>query len=371
MSTTSGYDEQQKIIRNKINSELEILPDIFTKYTESLYNAHKTSSTIHATLVTLSSCFRTIYQDYYLFDETFYEKITSKEIAYYFDAKCDLSIKSLQRNWSILNSFFNFLLDNNYISESPMASIRRPIDRNTDRKLRYLNRNELDQLLMTVKHNSTRFTAFRDEIIIKIAISTGLDISDMVNLNFDHIDFINGTMRVINKKGERIIPLGNSIISLLKKWVQFRNQYFKGSDTSALFVSSQKHRLSVDAVSHMLAKYCEQANVPIISFKDLKSTMVYLLAKENVSMHDIMKFLGVTDYLIVVQAYDAAMIERNINIHDTINDLFDKSEYGDSDIKDICLTITRSDIITYSQVVRLPITSQTSTNKLKICISYL
>ena len=127
----------------------------------------------------------------------------------------------------------------------------------------------------------------------------------------------------MSKKGERLIPVGDSILSLLKRWNQFREVYFKGNDTPALFISSKKSRLSVDAVGEMLRKYCEQTNVPQITFKDLKSTMVYLLARQNVSMDAIMKFLDVSDYLMVVQAYDAAMKEHDVNIHDALNSLFD------------------------------------------------
>ena len=204
-----------------------------------------------------------------------------------------------------------------------MQSIRRPIDRNTNRKLNYLTQDEFNRLLSTIKHDPTKFTAFRDEIIVKLAVSTGLDITELVNLNFDHIDFLNGTIRVISKKGERLIPVGDSILSLLKRWNQFREVYFKGSDTPALFISSKKSRLSVDAVGEMLRNYCEQANVPQITFKDLKSTMVYLLARENVSMEAIMNFMGVSDYLMIVQAYDAAIKEHDVNIHNALNHLFD------------------------------------------------
>lgn len=322
MQNLSGYDEKKILVREKINTELKALPYIFTRYTTFLSDNRKADTTVYSYLSTLTSCFRTIYQDYYLSDESFYKKISSSDIEYYFDAKSNLGTKALQRHWSVLNSFFTFLVNENDISSNPMQTVRRPIDSNTNRKLNYLNRNELDRLLTTIKHNPTKFTSFRDEIIIKLAISTGLDIADMVNLNFDHIDFVNGTIHVISKKGDRLIPVGSSILTLLRKWSQFRSQYFKGSDTPALFISSLKHRLSVDAVGYMLRKYCEQANVPIITFKDLKSTMVYLLARENVSMESIMDFLGVSDYLIVVQAYDAAMKEYNTNILNAIDCLF-------------------------------------------------
>lgn len=323
MQNLSGYEEKQLEIREKIENELKSLPPIFSEYTKFLSDQNRAVTTVYRYLTTLTACFRTIYQDYYLSNDAFYKDISSSDIEYYFDAKANLSTKALQLHWSIFNSFFAFLVEKDYLSTNPMQSIRRPVDRNTNRKLSYLTREEFNRLLSTIKHNPTKFTAFRDEIIVKLAVSTGLDITDMVNLNFDHIDFLNGTILVISKKGERLIPVGDSLLSLLKRWNQFREQYFKGCDTPALFISSMKHRLSVDAVGEMLRKYCEQANVPQITFKDLKSTMVYLLAKENVSMESIMDFLGVSDYLMVVQAYDAAMKEHDVNIHNALNCLFD------------------------------------------------
>ena len=323
MQNLSGYEEKQIEVRGKIDNELKTLPSIFSEYVDYLVDQNRAISTVHRYLTTLTGCLRTIYQDFYLSDDSFYKNLSTADVAYYFDAKSNLSTKALQVHWSVLNSFFAFLVEKEYLPTNPMQGIKRPIDRNTNRKLNYLSQDEFSRLLSTVRRNPTKFTAFRDEIIIKLAVSTGLDITDMVNLNFDHIDFLNSTIRVVSKKGERLIPVGDSILSLLKRWNQFREVYFKGNDTPALFISSKKSRLSVDAVGEMLRKYCEQANVPQITFKDLKSTMVYLLARQNVSMDAIMKFLDVSDYLMVVQAYDAAMKEHDVNIHDVLNSLFD------------------------------------------------
>ena len=205
-----------------------------------------------------------------------------------------------------------------------MQSIKRPIGSSTERKLNYLTKKDLDRLIFSIKHNPTKFTAFRDEVIIKLAIATGIDLIDMVNLNYEHIDFDCNTIHVFNKKGERILSLSPMMTSLLKDWICFRNNYFKGSDTPALFVSSLKNRLSINTVGQIIQKHCEEANVPIITFKDLKSTMVYLLAQENVSMESIMEFLGTSDYLSIAQAYDAAIKEKNINIINAIDGLFEQ-----------------------------------------------
>ena len=319
----SGFDEKQTAIRDKISSELNTLPPIFSEYISYLKDAQKTLTTMLSYLSTLTACLRTIRQDYYISNNEFYKEISATDIEYYFAAKGDLGTKALQSHWSVLNSFFKFLVEKGYLTTNPMGNIRRPIDSNQKRKLNNLTKDEYDRLLLTVKQNPTKFTAFRDEVIIKLAVSTGLEASELVNLNYDNIDFANGTIRSTTKSGERIIPVGSAILSLLNRWIQFRESYFKGSDTPALFVSTLKHRLSVDAAGGMLQKYCEQAHVPKISFKDLKATMVYLLARENVSMDAIMQFLNISDYMVVVQAYDAAMKEKEVDILSTINELID------------------------------------------------
>ena len=323
MSSLSGHDEKKRVIQEKINSDLKTLPSVFSSYCDYLRSNGKTDTTIQSYLNALLVCVRTIRKEYYISDNGFYRQLTAANIQKHFEEKIDLTIDTQQSHWSALNSFFKFLVEEDYISKNPMVIIPRPSKRDqSKRKMNYLSREQLDSLLSNIKCSPTKFTAFRDEVIIKLAISTGLDVTDLVNLNFDNIDYIEGNIKVVNTKGEHTIPIGNTMLTLLKSWSNFRSQYFEGSDTPALFVSTLKYRMSVDAASKMLAKYCEQSNVPHMTFKDLKSTMVYLLAKENVSMEAIMELLNTSDYMNVVQAYDAAIKERKVEIHDALNQLF-------------------------------------------------
>lgn len=301
------------------------MPPIFSEYCSYLWEKQKTDTTVYAYLTTLLACLRTICRDYCFSNNIFFKSLRTEDIERYFDEKNGLGTKVLQRHWSTLNSFFSFLLEKEYISTNPMLQTSRPADNDVRRKLKYLSRNELERLISVIKQNPTRFAAFRDEVIIKLAVSTGLDIRDLLNINFDHIDFSTSTIRIINKKGERLIPFGKSMSMLLQKWGQFRAEYFKESDTPALFISSKKNRISADAVNNMLDKYCEKADITRITFKDLKSTMIYLLAQKNVSMEAIMEHLDVSDYMIVVQAYDAAMKEYNSDILCAIDSLFERA----------------------------------------------
>ena len=323
MKSISGYDERNQLIKKKLDAQLKVLPNVFFDYCKFLGSHNKTDTTKLSYITTLAACFRTILGEYYFSDEDFYSALTERNFRDYFN-NSDLGIKTLQGHWSVLNSFLGYLLEFGHIEKNPLLSIQRPNNNDTHRQMNYLTRGDLDRLLLAIKRNPTKFTAFRDEVIIKLAIVSGLSIGDLLNLNYDNIDYAAGAIFVINKNGERTITIGTYMMDLLKKWSDFRNTYFEGSDTSALFVSTRKQRISEDRASEMLSKYCEQAEIARRSFKDLKSTMVYLLAKENVSMEDIMNRIGVSDYLNVVQAYDAAMKEKNVNIDNAIDRIFDE-----------------------------------------------
>ncbi len=335
MKKTTGFEEKQLIISQKIDSELSTLPKVFHEYIEHLKNSGKALSTVHSYFTTLTACLRTINRNYYMSDEEFYKKIEKSDISYYFDAKNNLGIQALQRHWSVLNSFFDFLFEKNYINKSPMDGIKRPIDCNSGRNSRnitYLNRAEVDRLVLAITHNTTSFKSFRDEVLIKLALSTGISLTEIVNINVEHIDFNHNTIRIV-KKDEKLVPISPSMAALLKEWIQFRNQYFKGEETPALFISNLKNRVSIYTVDQIIKTHCEAADLPIITYKDLKSTMVYLLGLEGVSMAAIMDMLSITDYEMIVQAYDEAMKEKNVNILNALDNLFEKpiSNHSNSD----------------------------------------
>lgn len=324
MKKTTGYEEKQVIINQKIADELSVLPQIFSHYIEYLKVSDKAISTVYTYLTTLTACLRTINCSYYLSDEMFYQKISVSDISHYFDSKSNLGIPALQRHWSVLNSFFDFLIEKNYVSQNPMNEIKRPIENDCNRNNRnitYLNRSEVNRLISTIQSNPTKFKSFRDEVLIKLALSTGMSLAEIVNINVEHIDFSNNTIKIV-KKNERVIPIGTSMAMLLKEWIQFRIQYFKGEETPAVFVSNLKNRISVQTVDQIIKTHCETADLPIITYKDLKSTMVYLLALEGVSMASILELLSVKDYGMIVQAYDEAMKEKNVNIFDALEHVF-------------------------------------------------
>lgn len=323
MKNLNGYSEKETLFYKQMESELKVLPSVIKKYYGFLRESNKTYTTIDSYLGNLLSILRTINNSYRI-DENFpFDSIDYNIINSYFESQKHLSIGNIQLRWSVLNNFFNFLMSEEIISNNPMEHIPRPYIKNTKRKVSPLTKEELLKLFNTIQSTPTKYNAFRDGTFIKLALSTGLDVGEMINLNVEQINFIENHIEIPAKNKIKQIPMGSEIKLVLKEWIDFRDKYFEQLDTSALFVSTQKNRLSVDAVSHMLERYCEKANIKRITYKDLKSTMVYLLAKENVSMSAIMDFLDISDYTIIVQAYDEAAVEKDISLYEKLDGLID------------------------------------------------
>jgi integrase/recombinase XerC len=65
----------------------------------------------------------------------------------------------------------------------------------------------------------------RDHAILELFYSSGLRLSELVNLNIDALDFSEGTVQVTGKGNKtRIVPLGSHAISAIKKWLEYRAQ---------------------------------------------------------------------------------------------------------------------------------------------------
>ena len=91
----------------------------------------------------------------------------------------------------------------------------------------------------------------RDHAILELFYSSGLRLSELVNLNIGALDFSEGTVEVTGKGNKtRIVPMGSHAVSAIKKWLEYRTQIVIkhhsksdiSNDTSAsrLFIGSQQ-----------------------------------------------------------------------------------------------------------------------------------
>ena len=125
--------------------------------------------------------------------------------------------RSINRKISTLKTFFKYLEREELIEVNPMLKIVGP---KTSKGLPlFVKENEIKLLLEEVVFESG-FIGRRDKLIIEIFYSTGMRLTELINIKITDINFHYKSIKVIGKRNkERIIPLSNSIINSIQLFI--------------------------------------------------------------------------------------------------------------------------------------------------------
>lgn len=160
-----------------------------------------------------------------------------------------LSSKSLQRWLSALRSFFRFAIRERWIKVNPADDIQAP---KAPKKLPKTL--DVDQAVQFVNIKGDDFINCRDRAMVELFYSSGLRLTELINIDVIDIDFRDALIVVTGKGNkQRTLPIGKHAIAALKNWLPVRLQYCNENE-NALFISKQKKRISPRSVQVRLNK---------------------------------------------------------------------------------------------------------------------
>lgn len=201
-----------------------------------------------------------------------------------------------------LSSMFNWLYSKQIIQNNPMRGIG-PIK--VDKTIKNVF-SDVD--IEKLKSNAS---CDRDRAIIEILLSTGMRISEMINLNRQDIDFNARMVKVYGKGGkERIVYISNVAIYFLIKYLKNR------TDTDpALFIGLRKpyKRLDVSAVQRMLKELGKKVDVENVHPHRFRRTLATNLLQKGMSIEEVSQILG-------HEKLDTTMIYCNVSQNTVKND---------------------------------------------------
>ncbi len=164
--------------------------------------------------------------------------------------------RSLQRLLSALRSFYRYLLREGAVGANPAVGIRAP---KSPRRLPKTL--DVDQTARLLDWDSTDPLAIRDRAIMELLYSSGLRLSELLNLMPTDLDLKDATVRVTGKgRKTRVVPVGRHARAALEQWLRVRNAQTTGE--SALFLSRQGGRLSPRAVQQRLRQWGQKRGLP-------------------------------------------------------------------------------------------------------------
>ena len=206
---------------------------------------------------------------------------------------------TLARKIATLRSFYKWTLKRDLRTANPMLLIRTP--KQSKRLPKAINVEQVERLLCTPDNRET--LGGRDRAILETLYSTGVRVSELVDLNRHDLDLVGQTMRVRGKgRKERIVPLGSHAIAAIRhyltlmeddlRFARVRDRAAMGGDVP-LFINKNGGRLSSRSVRRKLDKYLVLSGLdPSISPHTLRHSFATHLLDNGADLRSVQELLG-------------------------------------------------------------------------------
>jgi len=166
---------------------------------------------------------------------------------------------SIARKLSAIRSFYRYLLREEMVSISPVATTSSP---KLDRRLpTFLTIEEVEKLLEAPDLSTPQ--GQRDRALLELLYASGLRVSELVSLNLKQVDLGSGEIRVWGKGAkERITLMGKPAARALSDYLsQGRPKLLGERKSHTLFVNRYGERLTERMVQKILEDYASQAGM--------------------------------------------------------------------------------------------------------------
>lgn len=230
--------------------------------------------------------------------------------------------KGLSRKMSALRSFYTYFFKHQMIEHNPTLLVEMP--KLHEKAIIRLDPDEIAMLLEYVEHGGDNLTGQRkayfektrnrDLAILTLLLGTGIRVSECVGLDLTDVDFKNNGIKVTRKGGnEMVVYFGEEVETALKAYIYTTREAttpLPGSE-NALFLSTQRKRMGVQAIENMVKKYAHEVipNKKITPHK-LRSTYGTALYKETGDIYLVADVLGHKDVNTTKKHYAAIDDDR-------------------------------------------------------------
>ena len=295
----TGRMEHEDKLKLKIKEKLDTLPTIFTEFYSYLEADQKSYGSIKHYIEYVSDFMNAVVSEEYR--DEFYKYVTVPQIREYIislrrrteggkEIKTSDSIQATR--WSALNTFFGFLVMDDYLDTNPMTKTKRPKNRK-EKPVVFLDEDEINIIMDKIRQNAKPQFVHRDLAIFTLGIVTGIRVGALVQININDINFKENTIHVIEKGGkERDLRFGSNTRNILSAWLVDRSTYFSNTETDALFISQWRQRITTESVRNILNKYADGIGGKHITPHIMRKSAATNLTKAGVDIQTVADILG-------------------------------------------------------------------------------
>ena len=175
-------------------------------------------------------------------------------------------IKKVTQNYYIiaLRAMLRFLIKND---RNVLAPDKIELGKQEGRQVTFLNQDHLNRLLNSPNVNA--LGGLRDKAILEMLFSTGLRVSEMVNLNRDSIDLNTGEFGVMGKgRRVRVVFLSPDAATWIARYLNGRDDHYEPlfiryKGKKSIVDDDESHRLTSRSIQRIVEHYVKKAQLPI------------------------------------------------------------------------------------------------------------
>ena len=236
-------------------------------------------------------------------------KFVRSYLTYMFDLK--YSKKTISRHISTLRSFYKYLLSENIINKNPMILIS---NHKLDKKLpNFLYYDELE-ILLNIPDKST-VLGIRDSLILELLYSTGIRVSELINIKLNDINFSDKKILILGKGNkERYVLYGNTLSEVLDLYL--KNSRSKlNKDSEYLILNKNGDRITDRGVRYIINNIIKKGEVKYhVSPHTLRHTFATHMLENGADLKSVQELLGHSS-LSTTQVYTHVTNERLRNVY--------------------------------------------------------
>jgi integrase/recombinase XerC len=220
------------------------------------------------------------------------------------------------RKLATLRSFFKFLIRRGMVSVNPLSTIRTP--KQEKRLPRCLDLEQVQKLLDAP--GDADILAARDKAMLEVLYSSGIRVSELVELEMADLDLQEGVLRVRGKgRKDRLTPIGSQAIKAVQRYFELRSVEPKcqGPAAKRVFLNKHGEALSTRSVRRKLDKYLMAAGLdPGISPHTLRHSFATHLLNNGADLRSVQELLG-HQSLSTTQIYTHLSTNRMKEVYDS------------------------------------------------------
>lgn len=219
------------------------------------------------------------------------------------------------RKLATLRSFYKFLMRRGVVSVNPLSTIRTP--KQEKRLPKCLDLEQIQKLLDTP--GDADVLSARDKAILEVLYSSGIRVSELVELQMGDLDMQEGVLRVKGKgRKDRLTPIGSQALKALQRYFELRQAESQSTEpiSGPVFLNKHGGPLSTRSVRRKLDKYLSAAGLdPGISPHTLRHSFATHLLNNGADLRSVQELLG-HQSLSTTQIYTHLTTSRMKQVYD-------------------------------------------------------